>query len=112
MTYYTVAYIGDEFLAIVPEGEDIYAAIKAVEEHAGVEYDNPVVVHSCLVTDEPSSDDCVVFSSRNGSCGFITVREGDADVTYDYVVTAPKDREMRRKISRQLPEVSRASHYS
>jgi hypothetical protein len=83
---YTIAYVGNVFLAVVPDGEDIDAAVGAVEDHAGEEFPDYRVEEGCILTNRLASDDHVLFSSPGGCCGFIIVREGDADVTYEYAV--------------------------
>lgn len=88
MTTYTIAYAGDALLAVVPDNEDIEAAILAVEEHTGEEFPDRTVVSGCTLTDDPTPDDHVVFASPSGACGWLTVREDDADVSYDYAITA------------------------
>ena len=85
-TTYTVAWIGDAFLAVVPDGEDIHAAVTKVAEHFGDDEYAYDICEDCTLTNEPTRDDRIIFSSPNGSCGFIMVREGDSDVTYDYAV--------------------------
>jgi hypothetical protein len=86
MTTYTVAYVADALLAIVPDGEDIEAAIHVVEEYTGEAAPGHKVETGCTATNDLSAEDHVIFASPHGCCGFITVREGDADVSYDYVV--------------------------
>lgn len=85
-TTYTIAYVGDVFLAVVEDGEDIDAAVAAFAEHIGEDVSDYLVEEGCILTDHPAEDDHVLFASPNGCCGWIMVRQGDADVSYDYAV--------------------------
>jgi hypothetical protein len=85
-TTYTIAYAGDALIAVVPDGDDLLAVIHAVEDHTGEDIDTFIRAEGCRLTNDPAPADTIIFASPNGCCGWITVREGDADVSYDYAV--------------------------
>lgn len=80
---YTVAYLPEVLLAIIPDGHDIEAALAEEEEQAGEKFDrDEVVIESGLVlTDEPENTDNVIW--RGHSAGWITDENDDA---FGYIV--------------------------
>lgn len=81
-TGYTIAYVGDVLLAVVPDGADIRAAI-ADEERRANETFHDVEIESGLTLTNDRDDGKIIFSSPNGRCGQISDATGKR---YDYAV--------------------------
>jgi hypothetical protein len=80
---YTIAFTPEMLIAIVPDGEDIEAAVAAYGRDAGETFHDYDIETGLCLTDDPEDRSSIVFTSIHGSCGFLTASDG---ATYDYAV--------------------------
>ncbi len=86
MTTYTIAYINDLLLAVVPDETDIRAAVqKEIDTNNLAPIEDYEIKSGLLLTnDRPTrGEGTIIFASKSGSCGWITDQEG---LTFDYAV--------------------------
>jgi hypothetical protein len=86
MTTYSIAYMNDLLIAIVPFDADIQAAIEDESKKIGEDLSDCTIVHGVTLCDETEPDDDMVFASPSGACGWLSVKENGAERIYKYAV--------------------------
>lgn len=82
MKTYSIAYVGNHLIAVVPDSDDVAAAVEEVAAQARIELDEYTVESGLILTnDEPEDADKIRWTERR-----LPKLHDEDGIYYDYAV--------------------------